>query len=61
MNKDKIRIIIIIIELYNIKMTQQNTAKTKRGDLTSAEREMLQVAAAGMSQNTKEIYNYISN
>lgn len=34
-----------------IKMTsQQTTAKTKRGDLTSAEREMLQVAAAGISQ-----------
>lgn len=32
--------------------TQQNTAKTKRGDLTSDEREMLQVAAAGISQDT---------
>lgn len=36
--------------------TQKNTAKTKRGDLTSAEREMLQVAAAGISQNTYKIY-----
>ncbi|XP_053468724.1 ankyrin repeat and MYND domain-containing protein 2-like isoform X2 [Ictalurus furcatus] len=37
--------------------TQQNTAKTKRGDLTSAEREMLQVAAAGDVQEAAQLLN----
>ncbi|XP_060798831.1 ankyrin repeat and MYND domain-containing protein 2-like [Neoarius graeffei] len=37
--------------------TQQNKVKTKRGDLTSAEREMLQVAAAGDVQEAARILN----
>ncbi|KAB5530882.1 hypothetical protein PHYPO_G00134480 [Pangasianodon hypophthalmus] len=37
--------------------TQENTAKTKRGDLTSAEREMLQVAAAGDVQEAARLLN----
>lgn len=36
--------------------TQENTAKTKRGDLTSAEKEMLQVAAAGIRTKKKHIF-----
>lgn len=39
--------------------TQQNTAKKKRGDLTSAEREMLQVAAAGIQNVYKNFYRSI--
>ncbi|XP_060713248.1 ankyrin repeat and MYND domain-containing protein 2-like [Tachysurus vachellii] len=37
--------------------TQENTAKTKRGDLTSAEKEMLQVAAAGDVQEATRLLN----
>lgn len=38
---------------------QQNTVKTRRGDLTSAEKEMLQVAAAGIKTGKKYIQNLL--